>query len=42
MSNVDDAAVATYPALAAEEKRSFLVRVEHSGPCLQAVGTGIP
>jgi hypothetical protein len=27
MSNVDDAAVATYPALAVEEERSFLTRV---------------
>jgi hypothetical protein len=27
MSNVDDAAVATYPALVIEEERSFLTRV---------------
>jgi hypothetical protein len=27
MSNVDDAAVATYPALVVEEERSFLTRV---------------
>jgi hypothetical protein len=27
MRSVDDAAVATYPALAVEEERSFLVRV---------------
>jgi hypothetical protein len=27
VSNVDDAAVATYPALAVEDERSFLTRV---------------
>jgi hypothetical protein len=27
MSNVDDAAIGTYPALAVEDERSFLTRV---------------
>ena len=40
MSNVDDAAVATYPALAVEEERSFLIAASSGWMCLGLAVTG--